>query len=156
MSLNSRKDKNTIRSGRMILKILVDAFDYWENRYVFYSQEKWLKELKRHFSYDIKRRQLNYIFASVEKFVIIKRFKGHRRDKEKGYIFKSSRCYVAAAGWKMARHLKMVTRKEYQKMINAIKKGVRYKVNGGDKWETPAWYKEYLPNSSDLAPEPDG
>jgi len=139
MSGLTRKQKNTSHRSRMVLEVLLDSFKYFGKNSAFPSQETIIKQLARKFGYIIKKRQLNYSLADIEKIGIIKRYKRHRYDKEKGYIFKSTRYFIGQAGWKIAALFRLIPWKEAYKMINAIKKGAQAEKNNVKEWITPGW-----------------
>lgn len=156
MDISRRKRKNAERNASMLIRLMLDGFKYWGKVELWYSQEYWLKQFKRFFAYDIKRRQLNYVFAGIEKIGILKRYRRHIKCPERGYIFKSSRFYIAEQGWKNALYIKLVSQGTCSMMINAIKKHIKAGLGKPEEWVTQEFCKEYLPDSYDPLPEPDG
>jgi len=156
MAGKTRQQKNLIPKARLIIKIMQNGFKQFNVMSVFYSQEYWLKQLKRFGGRDIKRRQLNYDFKLLEQAGIIKRYRRHKTDPEKGYILRSTRYYIDVIGWRMAAYYKIINWAEMCKMINAIKKGAQKKVNQAKEWITPEWIQEYMPEFNKKNPIPDG
>jgi len=141
----TRKQKNLIRYARMVLSVLKEYFDHFGKYSAFPSQKTIIKQLSRKFGYIIKIRQLNYILAHLESKGVIRRFKRHRLDPVKGYIFKSTRYFIDIAGWRLAAIFKITSWNEACKMINSIKAGAQAKINRIPEWITPNWLKEFDP-----------
>jgi len=156
MAGKTRQQKNLIPKAKLIIEIMQNGFKQFNVVSIFYSQEYWLKQLKRFGGRDIKRRQLNYDFKLLEQAGILKRYRRHKPDPEKGYILRSTRYYIDATGWKIAAYYKIIHWTEMCKMINAIKKGAQNKTNRVKKWITPDWIQEYMPEFNRKSPIPDG
>lgn len=156
MSKLTRKQKNRVHRSRMVLTVLLDYFKHFGKKSAFPSQETIIKQLKRVFGYDIKKRQLNYVLADLESSGIIRRYKRHRYDKIKGYIFKSTRYLVAQSGWRLAALFRLIPWKEAHRMINAIKKGAQAEINKAKEWITPDWMASFEKNILKNITVPDG
>jgi len=156
MSMGSRKRKNVRVKGKVILEIMTEGFDHFNDVSLYYSQDTWRKQIKRKSGRDIGRRQLNYDFKDLQEMGIIKRFRRHLYDKRRGYIFRSTRYYVDIYGWKMAAFFKITSWKRAWKMIAGIKKGAQAKINKPKGWVAPAWMKEFMGQKEELNPVPDG
>lgn len=154
MSEITRRQKNIRRNGIMFLTVIIEAFEHFDHNSIFYSQNTWLKQLKRSFGYDIKRRQLNNVFLALEKIGILKRYRRHIHDQERGYVFRSTRYFVDVVGWRMAAHYGCCTWKKCFQMIGAIKKGVQAKFAQVEKWVTPSWMKDYKAPDEEPKPTP--
>jgi len=152
----TRRQKNLIRAAQHIIKIHLNGQEYWNKKFVIYSQKTWCQHLKRFCGYDIRVRQLNYLFADLEQINIIKRYSRHKTDKIRGYEFRSTRIYLGIAAWHIALNYRLAPIKECFKMINAIKKGGQAVVLKVKEWITPDWMKEvYAGKSPTLHTAPD-
>jgi len=156
MAGKTRQQKNLIPKAKLIIEIMQNGFKQFNVMSVFYSQEYWLKQLKRFGGRDIKRRQLNYDFKLLEQAGILNRYRRHKPDPEKGYILRSTRYYIDAVGWKVAAYLKIISRTEMCKMIHAIINGRENKKRRVKEWITPDWLQEFLPEYNKKEPIPDG
>jgi len=152
----TRKQKNLMRYGYMVLAVLKDYFDYFGKNSAFPSQKTIIKELAKRFGYIIKIRQLNYILAYLESQGIIKRYKRHKKCPDRGFIFRSTRYFIAIAGWRLAAIFKIIPWHEARKMINSIKAGAQSKINRVKEYVTPDWMKEFDPFLSKDIAVPDG
>jgi len=155
MLMGPRKKSNLMPKAKVVLEIMNDGFKYFNQLSLHYSQNTWCKLLKKKSGRDIKRRQFNYDMKGLVKLGIIKRYCRHRKDKERGFIFQSSKYYIAPSGWKLAAIFKIVPWKTAWKMIAAIKKGAQFKINKPKKWVTPAWMKEFMGQKEEIYPVPD-
>lgn len=156
MSKKSRIHKNLIPKAKIILDILIEAFEHFDGLSIFYSQETWCGQIKRKSGRDIKRRQLNYDFKGVEEMGILKRYRRHRKDAIRGYEFRSTRYYIDSTGWRMAAYFKIIPWAKAFKMMAAIKKGSQIKLNRFKEWVTPAWMVELKDQHQELNKVPDG
>jgi len=156
MSIGPRKKSNLIVKAKVVLEIMTEGFNHFNDVSLYYSQLTWCKLIKKKSGRDIGRRQLNYDLAGLVKMGIIKRYRRHRYDEIRGYIFRSTRCYIDIYGWRMAAWFKITSWKEAWKMIAAIKKGAQAKINKPKEWVAPVWVKEFMGRKEELYPVPDG
>ncbi|MBA7666795.1 hypothetical protein ES703_74877 [subsurface metagenome] len=163
MSGKTIKEKHVQQKGVQVIRIMVEGMGYFGKNSLYYSQETWLKRLKESEGREISRRQLNRDFADLENAGIIKRYKRHKKDGKKGWVFKSTRIYIAAKGWLLAVFHGLISWVNYYKRVGAIKKGGQRKVKrvewgeGIKKASRPAWVKtkeQWEKWKASLQPEP--
>jgi len=142
MFKKTRKQKNLMRVARHFIQIHLNGQEYFDKISVYYNQVTWCKHFKKYCGYDIGRRQLNYIFADLEKAKIAVRYQRHRKDPIRGYEFRSTRIYMGIAAWYIALNYRLAPIDQCFKMINAIKKGGQAVINKVKEWATPEWMKD--------------
>lgn len=159
----SIKEKHTKEKALQFVRLQLEGMEYYGQNSLYYSQKRWLKLLKERMCRDIGRRQLNRDLAGFEKGGYIKRYKRHKKDGENGWVFKSTRIYIAGKGWFLAVIHDLITWADFHKRIAAIKRGGQRRVQpkewgtGPTKPPRPNWVKtkeQWLLWKSELDPEP--
>jgi len=141
------KERHTKEKALQFLRIHLEGMGYHGKNSLYYNQETWLKQLKERAGREISRRQLNRDLTDFENAGIIKRYKRHRKEEKKGWVFKSTRIYIAAKGWLLAVFHGLITWANYYARIGAIKKGGQRQApqkQWGEGIKTvnrPAWVK---------------
>jgi len=128
MKKPSIKEKHTKEKALQFVRLQLEGMEYYGENSLYYSQKRWLKLLKERVCRDIGRRQLNRDLAGFEKGGYIKRYKRHKKDGENGWVFKSTRIYIAGKGWLLAVMHNLITWADYHKRIGAIKRGGQRRV----------------------------